>query len=321
MTFSNQQFPVNIAYGSQGGPRHSSSILEQPSGQRKVTTRWNGALRRWDAKYGIRKQSDLYAVYQFVLAHNGAEHTFRYRDPLDFSSNSSDGSSSTVTMLDQTIGVGNGVAVDFQIIKTYTTGPMSTARVIQLPKTDTVLVAIGGVLQTEGVHYTLNYLTGIITFASAVPNSYLVQVGFLFDCHAQFSQEVDQLLSISLTAFKVGEIPSITIDEVPNPAADLAERSMGGSATINLTSDVRISLNTGEVLSVSTPSTGRSLWLPNPRGMGTGKFYFLIKNAGPTNSFDIRTHTGAVDFTLSAGYTVSISLVLNADSSKSWVYS
>lgn len=317
MAFTNEQFPILISYGSQGGPRHSSSFIELASGQRKVTTRWDGALRRFDAKFGIKKQSDLYLVYNFLLAHNGGEHTFRFQDHLDYTSNSTDGNSTVISNTDQLIGVGDGTTTDFQLTKSYTRGLFTAVRAITLPRAG-VLISVNGVSMTEGVDFTVNYYTGVVTIASAPAAGHLVKAGYLFDCHAQFAEDTDQLMNISMTAFKVGEIPSILIDEVPNVSGNMARRPYGGSTTITLTQDTKISLASGELINVNATIAGRSLWLPNPKGIGTGKCLFLIQNNGP-QSIDLKTHVGTVLGTIASTYKVFLSLVLNADTSKTWI--
>lgn len=317
MAFTNEQFPTLISYGSQGGPRHSSSFIELSSGQRKVTTRWDGALRRWDAKFGIKRQSDLYSVYNFLLAHNGGEHTFRFQDHLDYTSNSSDGNSTTISNLDQLIGTGDGTTTDFQLVKSYTRGSYTAVRAITLPRAG-VLVSVNGSSITEGVDFTVNYFTGVVTITPAPGAGHLVKAGYLFDCHAQFAEDTDQLMNISMTAFKVGEIPSIIIDEVPNVSGNMARRSYGGSSVITLTQDTKISLNHGELIKVDATIAGRSIWLPNPKGIGSGKLYFSLHNFGP-QSFDIKTHIGTTLATIASTYSVWISLVQNADTSKTWI--
>lgn len=322
MAFSNELFPVTVSYGSSGGPRHASSISELQSGFRKVATRWDGALRRWDAKYGIRYQSQLYEVYEFVLAHNGAEHTFKYQDPLDYTSNADDGSDTAIARTDQVLGNGDGTTQTFQLRKLYQRGSLQKSRAITLPFTDPApLVEVAGSLQTEGVDYTLNYLTGEILFATAPGVGELVRAGFQFYCHAQFSQEVDQFLNVAVTGFKAGEIPSIIIDEVPNDASNSVGRSWGGSNHFDLSVDTKISLNTGEIITVD-PSTGNpALWLPNPTRLGSGMNYYLMINLSGSNAFGIRDHTGVAIKTVAATEHVYVSLIHDqVAGTKTWMF-
>lgn len=320
MAFSNAQFPKRIAYGSQGGPRHSNAITELNSGQRKVSTRWDGALRRWDAKFGIKKQTDLYEVYNFVLAHNGAQHTFRFWDPLDFTSNTTDGSDSNITSTDQVIGIGNGTRQSFQLTKTYQVGSLTQSRRIILPSTSPApLVSVNGVLKTEGSDYTIDYLSGEVLFAVAPAIGAVIRAGFMFDCHAQFSSDVDKLLSFSLTGFKAGEVPSITIEEVIDDASNSTDRPFGGSARFSFSSDKRLSLNTGSLIMATPTIATLALWLPNPKGLGSGMLYYHIVNESATHDFDLRDHTANVVGTIVASSKAFISLCLNGDNTKSWV--
>lgn len=321
MTFSDQLFPIKISYGSLGGPRHGGVVSELPSGQRKVTVRWDGALRRYDAKWGLKTQQDLYQVYNFVLAHNGAEHTFRYRDHLDFSSNASDGGSTTIAGDDQLCGVGDGSNQSFFLSKVYNAGPVEKVRRIQLPLASPApIIWVDGVLQVEGSDYTLDYLTGEILFGTAPAMGLEVTAGFMFDVHCQFTQDVDNFLQVAITGFKAGEIPSITIDEVSSDASNSVSRSFGGSRSINLTADLRMSLNMGELLIVNPSASGFAMWLPNVKGLGSGKLYFIISNISAF-SFNLNSHTGILQSTIGPGETWFISLLDNGDNTKSWVVS
>ena len=61
------------------------------------------------------------------------------------------------------IGTGTGAPATFQLVKKYVRGSYQRSRKILKPISGTVLVAYGGVLQTENVGYTINYATGVLS--------------------------------------------------------------------------------------------------------------------------------------------------------------
>ncbi|HSC17810.1 MAG TPA: DUF2460 domain-containing protein, partial [Rhizomicrobium sp.] len=114
-----------------------------------------------------------------------------------------------VTPLDQNIGTGDGTTTQFQLIKTYTSGPSSWMRTIGKPVAGTARVAVAGVEQTSGI--AIDHTTGLITFDSAPATGAAITAGFEFDTPARFDTDS---LSINLSNFTAGEIPSIPLVEI-----------------------------------------------------------------------------------------------------------
>ena len=88
---------------------------------------------------------------------------------------------------------------------------VSYARSIPKPVLGSVLVALDGAPQTEGVDFSLDETTGIISFNTAPVMGVAITAGFLFDTPVRF--DTDEL-RINLAAFKAGDIPSIALIEV-----------------------------------------------------------------------------------------------------------
>lgn len=160
----------------------------------------------FDAGTGLRSLDDLRMVLAFFEARRGSLHAFRFRDPFDFSSATGKAS---LSAFDQPLGTGDGVAVHFQLRKNYE----SYDRPITLPVPGSVVIGVDGVKVPEGEAFTVDPLTGIVTFtpdylpARDVP----VTSGFLFDVPARFDTD---RLTASIASFQAGEIPSIPIVEV-----------------------------------------------------------------------------------------------------------
>ena len=61
------------------------------------------------------------------------------------------------------------------------------------------------------VDFTVDVLTGLVTFVSAPGNGTLITAGFEFDVPVRF--DIDQV-EISLSSFRAGEAPNVPVIEV-----------------------------------------------------------------------------------------------------------
>lgn len=204
--FHDVRFPLGVSFGATGGPEWRNEIVTLTSGMEKRNARWAHSRRHFDAGTGLRSLDDLKAVLAFFEARHGSLHSFRFRDPFDFSSAAG---SAAPSPFDQQIGTGDGASVKFQLIKRYETYD----RPITRPVSGAVLIGVNGVRLAEGEAFTLDSATGNVTFmpdyrpaAGAV-----VTAGFLFDVPVRF--DTDRLMA-SIASFQAGEIPSIPIIEV-----------------------------------------------------------------------------------------------------------
>jgi uncharacterized protein (TIGR02217 family) len=114
---------------------------------------------------------------------------------------------------DQEIGTGDGTTASFQLIKSYGDGGSAYVRPITKPVAGTVRVAVDGAEKSDGVDFTVDLQTGIVTFqTSAIPGAaQAVSAGFEFDVPVRFDSD---LLTINLDAFAAGQIPDIALVEV-----------------------------------------------------------------------------------------------------------
>ena len=114
---------------------------------------------------------------------------------------------------DQTIGSGDGTTAIFQLTKTYGDGDDAYRRPITKPVAGSVRMAVGGTEKAEGVDFSVDTATGLVTFAAgAVPGAGAeITAGFEFDVPVRFDLEH---LSVSLAAFRAGQIPAIPLIEI-----------------------------------------------------------------------------------------------------------
>ncbi|MEM7493055.1 MAG: DUF2460 domain-containing protein [Pseudomonadota bacterium] len=197
--FHDVAFPLALAAGARGGPERRTEVLTLASGQEVRNAVWSGSRRRWDVGGAVDTLTKLHDVIAFFEARQGRLHAFRFRDPMDWSSAPPN---SPVSTVDQSLGVGDGTQVQFNLRKAYG----DIWRDIHWPVAGSVRVAING---TEVTDWTLD--RGTIIFAAPPQLGSSVTAGFEFDCAVRF--ESDRLEGI-VDAFDVGRAVKIGLVEV-----------------------------------------------------------------------------------------------------------
>lgn len=208
MAFHDIRFPASLSFGAAGGPERRTEIVTLANGYEERNTPWEHSLRRYDAGLGLRAPEDLEAVIAFFEARRGQLHGFRWKDWADWRSVSS---SRALSHFDQRLGMGDGVATQFQLQKTYVSGAESYVRPILKPVAGTVLVAVGGDPKVEGQEFTVDPETGMIHFAVAPDIGAEITAGYEFDVPVRFDTD---RIHVSMASFQAGEIPAIPVVEV-----------------------------------------------------------------------------------------------------------
>ena len=210
MNFHNIRFPLEIAFGSSGGPERRTDIITLASGHEERNTQWRSSRRRYNAGYGVRSLDDIHEIIHFFEARRGRLHGFRWRDPMDWKSCAP---SAQPSITDQVIGVGDGAKKVFPLIKTYRSAISSWERIITKPVLGTVKVANEGRVLIEEIDFTVDFITGGIIFNDQhIPaNGARITAGFEFDVPVRFDTDY---LEIDLTAFHAGQIPEIPLVEI-----------------------------------------------------------------------------------------------------------
>lgn len=203
-------FPLDIALKGAGGPERRTDVVVLGSGREERNARWAHSCRRYDAGYGVKTFDALAQVVAFFEERRGRLYGFRWRDRLD---RSSAAPGAAVSATDQVIGVGDGAAATFQLVKTYGSVYAPYQRAIAKPVSGSVLVAVDGVAALEGAAFTCDETTGLVTFvAGHVPASgSTISAGFLFDVPVRFDTDY---LEVDLSAFAAGAIPKIPLIEI-----------------------------------------------------------------------------------------------------------
>jgi len=203
-------FPLDIALKSAGGPQRRTDVVVLGSGAEQRNARWAHSRRRYDAGYGVKTLEALAQVVAFFEERRGRLHGFRWRDRLDHSSAAPE---TPVAATDQVIGSGDGVTDTLALAKTYGALYSPYQRPIVKPVAGSVRVAMDGNEAAEGIDFTVDFTSGLVTFLPGhVPTSgQSVTAGFLFDVPVRFDTDY---LEVDLSAFAAGAIPQIPLVEI-----------------------------------------------------------------------------------------------------------
>ncbi len=84
--FSEERFPLSVAFGTSGGPERRTDIVRLSTGYENRNQRTRHSWRRYDAGSGVKSLADLIRVLDFFEARRGRLVGFRFRDPFDAAS-------------------------------------------------------------------------------------------------------------------------------------------------------------------------------------------------------------------------------------------
>jgi len=207
MAFHQVRFPLDIALGARGGPERLTDIVTLASGAEERNSRWANSRRKFNAAYGVKSRADMVLVLAFFEERRGRFHSFLWRDGIDYSSAVP---GVLLTPSDQPLGTGDGVKTQFQLIKRYGANFDPYDRAITKPDMNSVVVAIDAV-QAAPADFSVDALSGLVTFNVAPAIGAVLTAGFEFDIPARFDAD---RLDIELTGFDAANVPSIPVIEV-----------------------------------------------------------------------------------------------------------
>ena len=207
MSFLEGQFPINISYGSQGGPGFQTNVRTFNAGFEQRRVRWPYPRHRYNVIKGVQNSAQLEELINFFYGVQGKAYGFRYNDPLDHKTCAYTDTPAydDVTLIADAAG---GEQV-IQLFKPYTLGTNTVERPIRKPISGTVTIGKNGSLFSAG-QYSIDYTTGVLTLNSALVLHDSLTWGGEFDVPCRF--DTDEI-SIRLQADLVGnmEVPVIEI--------------------------------------------------------------------------------------------------------------
>jgi len=202
--FDDVLFPLAIGKGASVEPGFSTAIVASAGGAEQRNVDWAQARLRYDAGPGVRSEADVQDLLRFFRARRGAARGFRFRDPIDDSSN---GSTDMPGFADVRIGTGDGVTTRFPLVKFYGEEEAEVRRITR-PVSGSVAVGVGGIERLTG--WTVEE-GGIVAFAVAPASGLAVTAGYRFDVPVRFAED---RLALSLPTALAGEAASVPLVEI-----------------------------------------------------------------------------------------------------------
>lgn len=313
MAFHDVQFPVDISYGSSGGPSWSTTVLETDSAQEKRIARWSFPRYRYFVNEAVKTPDQLGILIAFYLARQGAMHSFRYKDWADYSS-ALDGKS-TPDDEDQILGTGDTSEVNFQLVKRYTSGPTTRIRELTKIVDDTLVIALDG---TPTSAYTYVGTTGIVTFNSAPGSGVAITCGYEFDVEVRFGLEADEHLAAVHEGFDMMSLQSVPLIEVLNETPIDEDFLFGGAESLSGTTTIQLTPTSGRVLSINPGVADLDVKLPDSDNLPLGGPYYWIHNIHGSYSLKLRNFASTLILSVAGKSSCMVMLGLDDTSSKKW---
>lgn len=322
MGFHDIQFPTSISLGSSGGPGFKHQVITLPTGAEEIVS--TQSVPRWgfDVAEGVKSRAQANELVRFYVARGGLSNSFRFKDPLDYTSNSDGTVAYAVT--DQNIGTGDGATKAFQLRKAYGDAAATVYRTITKPVSGRVAVAVNGVAQTDpgwSYPWSVGSTTGIVTFTTAPPASESVTAGFEFDCEVRFEEALDESFLVSHDGWESHSLRVPLIEKFP--AAPVEDKLWyGGAGSTAGAVTVALSKASGRVITL-VPTGAHDLTLPPKAGLPLGGPHYFLVNTSGTHAVTVKdgddgTTVGTVTNTAGATPTVQIVLGYASSGARKW---
>jgi uncharacterized protein (TIGR02217 family) len=147
--------------------------------------------------HGLKKREQVAELIAFFRARRGRAYGFRFKDWTDYQA------------LAQSLGVGDGAATSFQLVKHYASGGEIETRIISKPVAGTVKVYRDGVEATSGC--SVDNTTGLVTFTTAPNVGVQIAADFTFDVPVRFDS--DQM-DVTIETYQLGSWGQIPVVEI-----------------------------------------------------------------------------------------------------------
>jgi uncharacterized protein (TIGR02217 family) len=193
----NVRLPTNVEKGVRGGPQFNTTVVRTDGGLTSTNQNWAYPLYRGQVAYAIQTREDLEEVIEFFWARRGRMYGFLFKDWSDY------------TFTTETLGTGDGVEDQFQVIRTYSDTVRPFSRPLFHPIEDTMTVYLNGVAQAGSAWSLLS--GGIVDFSTPPGAGVVVTASGEFNIGVQFDTDV---LETEMTLYNVGSIPSLPIMEI-----------------------------------------------------------------------------------------------------------
>jgi uncharacterized protein (TIGR02217 family) len=196
--FIEEYMPVDISYGSSGGPRFSTDVLASDSGKESRVSNWSQSRGKWSVRQTVLTRAEATDMQVFFQKVKGKATGFRFKDWLNFIG------------VGEAQGTGTGAQAMFQLTKWYGT----TSKDIKKPVNNAAwAVYVNGTKKTKGTHYNIDYNTGIITFtAGNIPTlGQAITASFEFDTPVRFDTDELDITMDSYNNMNITNLPLVEL--------------------------------------------------------------------------------------------------------------
>lgn len=176
-----QRFPDAIARGATGGPGYSVTVVESIGGGERRNLDREYGRHRYNVSQGIKTGEDERLIDAHFRKARGRLHTYRFKDWKDYQ----------LAVGDSRLVLVSGTT--YQLCKVYGADEPDYEEVRRIRRIveGTLRVYASAVLLTEGVDYTVDVDTGLITTASTTLTA---ACEFDVPCRYDFDQKTAELL-------------------------------------------------------------------------------------------------------------------------------
>jgi uncharacterized protein (TIGR02217 family) len=192
VAFHNVVFPLDYSRGAVGGPEFRTTVVSTAAGYEQRNAEWATARLKWDVSRLLYDESTREQTIAFFRARRGRAHGFLFYDWTDHSVGMA--WNPAARQLEHVgahnFAVGDGATVAFQLVKIYDSGGYQERRRITRPKSP-VRVYVNGTVQAQPAQCSVNYQTGVVTFAAAPPNG--AQIGWSGEFYVPVRFDTDAL--------------------------------------------------------------------------------------------------------------------------------
>lgn len=201
--FRNVSFPVEFAYGAEGGSEFATDIFLSPGGWESRLAHWPVRRGRWTVSFINRTQAQIQPLLHFFRAVGvGRGYSFRFRDFTD-------------SQFNNTFALGDGSTSTFQLQKRYAYGSLTLYVPLTKPVASGLIVAVNGVQTTA---YTVDDTTGLLTFAAPPASGAVLAAAGEFDRVVRFGEDRLPMTCVAPGVFSAAGIALVeVVDEENDP--------------------------------------------------------------------------------------------------------
>jgi len=197
--FIERRFPVDISYGSSGGPEYYTEVLSTTNGNEIRSSKIYNARMKFNITTGVQNKQQVENIIHFFRCCKGRKIAFRYKDWGDFY-----GKNERVKIVDNNT---------FQLIKTYYVDhDITEERIITKPVENSVRIRINDQIISD-TQLKINYNTGRVTLLNHIIDQINTKItaDFEFDVPVRFDTDY---LPVTMENYTFCSLPNIELVEV-----------------------------------------------------------------------------------------------------------